>query len=65
LNALVVGDASPNADQVAFALSFRDDLRRSLDRHSSDRREELPLIWMRIEVGGDEHAIARLARRKL
>ena len=65
MNALIVGDAPPNADQVAFALSFRDDLLRSLDRHSSDCREELPLIGMRIEVGVDEHAVARLARRKL
>ena len=65
MNALIIGDAPPNADQVAFALSFRDNLLRGLDRHSSDCREELPLIGMRIEVGVDEHAVARLARRKL
>jgi len=65
LELLIVGDAPPNADKIAFALGFRDDLLRSLDRHSSDCREELPLIGMRIEVGVDEHAVARLARRKL
>ena len=42
--------AHPNADQVAFALSFRNDLLRSTSRQSSDRRKELPLVGVRVEV---------------
>jgi hypothetical protein len=35
---LIIGNAHPDSDQVAFAQSFRDDLLRGVDRHSSDRR---------------------------
>jgi len=62
---LVVSDAHPNADQVAFALSFRNDLFRSTGRQSADRRKELPLVGVRVEVGVNEYAVARLTRRKL
>ena len=62
---LVIGDANPDSDQVAFALSFRNDLLRGVGRHSSNRRKELPLVGVRVEVGVNEHTVARLARRKL
>jgi hypothetical protein len=62
---LIIGDAHPDSDQVAFALSFRDDLLRSVDRHSSDPRKELPLVRVPAKVGINEYAVARVARRKL
>ena len=62
---LVIGDAHPDPDQVAFALSFGDDLLRGVGRHSSNRRKELPLVGVRTEVGVNEYAVVRLARRKL
>ena len=62
---LIIGDAHPDANEVAFALSFRDDLRSGVDRHSSDRRKELPLVWIRAEVGVNEYAVVLLAGRPL
>ena len=61
----IIGDAHPDADQVAFPLSCRDDLQGGVDRHSSDRRKELPLVRVPAEVGVNEYAVARVARRKL
>jgi hypothetical protein len=59
----LINEIKSTAESVSN--SDRDDLLPSLDWHSSNRRAELPLIGMRIEVGVDEHAVARLARRKL
>jgi hypothetical protein len=61
----VIRVAHSDRDQIAFALSGSHDLLRSLGLHSSNRREELPLIEVRAEVGINEHTVARLARRKL
>src|ERR1019366_10229931 len=41
---VVIGDANPDSDQVAFALSFRNDLLRGVGRHSSNCRKKLPLV---------------------
>ena len=49
-----------DSDQVAFALSFCDDLLRGIGRHSSDRRKELPLVRISVEVGVNEYAVARV-----
>jgi len=58
-------DAHSDSDQVAFALSFRDDLLRSVDGHSSDRRKELPLVRVRMEIGVNKYTGVLLARRSL
>jgi len=62
---LVIGDAQPDSDQIALSLSFGNDLLRSLGRHSSNRRKKLPLVGVWVEVGVNEHAVARLAWHKL
>jgi hypothetical protein len=61
LRFLVIGDADPNSDQIAFALSARDDLLRGFCWQSSNRREELPLVGVRAEVEVNKHAIVRFA----
>jgi hypothetical protein len=62
---LVIGDAYPDSNQIAFALSVCDDLFREVGRHSSNRREELPLVGVWMEIIVNEHAVARLSWRKL
>jgi len=57
LCSLIVHDAHPDSDQVAFALSLRNDLLRDVGRHSSNRREKLPLVGVRAEIGVNEHAV--------
>ena len=54
-----------DANQVAFSLCSCDDLLGGVDRHAPDRRKKLPLVGVRLEVGIDEHAGARFARREL
>ena len=65
LRFLIVSDAHPDANEVAFALSFSNDFLRGVDRHSSDRRKELPLVWIRAEVGVNEYAVVLLPRHPL
>src|SRR5260221_4240030 len=65
LNAFVIGDAHPDSDQVAFALSLLDDLLRAAGGHSSDCREELPLVRVREKIGVNKYAVILFARRSL
>src|SRR5271157_3121224 len=62
---VVIGDANSDSDQVAFALSFRNDLLGGVGRHSWNCRKKLPLVGVRLEVRVNEHTVAQLAWRKL
>jgi hypothetical protein len=48
-----------------FSLSFRNNLLRSIARHSSNHRQERPLVRVRIKISIDENTVAQFLRREL
>jgi hypothetical protein len=56
---------SSDSDQVTFALSLRYDLLRGVSRDASNRRQKLPLIWIRIEGLWRLREVTRLCFPKL
>jgi len=62
---IVFRNADSYSYQITCPLRLYNKCFSSMSRHALNRRKELPLVWIRAEVGVNEYAIVLLTRHPL